>query len=64
MHDVAISAAALARISDAGGGEMWDVLGKRVLGANAAGVDFGGFAGFRESVIAGIEVLPFFEVFS
>ena len=63
MHDVAVSAAALARISDTGGGKMWDILGERVLGANAAGVDFGDLAGFRESVIAGIEVFSFFKVF-
>lgn len=63
MHDIAVSAAALARIADAGGGEMRDIFGGRVLGANAACVDFRRLAGFGESVIARIKVLPLFEVF-
>ena len=42
---------------------MWDVFRKRVLGAYAAGVDGAGLAGFGEGVVAGIEVLAFFEVF-
>lgn len=41
---------------------MRDVLGERVLRANAAGVDARGLAGFGEGVVAGVEVLALFEV--
>jgi hypothetical protein len=50
--NIAITAAALARITDARGRQMRDVLGKRVLRAYAASIDGAGFAGFGECVVA------------
>ena len=35
---------------------MRDVFGKRVLRAHGGDADVGGFAGFREGVVAGVEV--------
>jgi hypothetical protein len=40
-----------------------DVLGQRVLRADAAGVDAGGLAGFGQCIVAGVEVLALFQVF-
>ncbi len=42
-----------------GGGEVGDVLWKRVLGADAGDTAFGGFAGFGEGIVARIEVFAF-----
>jgi hypothetical protein len=42
---------------------VWDVLGERVLGADAARVDAGCLAGFGERVVAAVEVFTLFEVF-
>jgi hypothetical protein len=40
-----------------------DVFRERVLGANTAGVDGAGLAGFGESIVARVEIFAFFEVF-
>ena len=37
-------------------GQMGDVLGRRVLAADGGDADVGGFAGFGEGVVAGVEV--------
>ena len=42
---------------------MGDILGERMLGANAAGVDGAGLASFGECVITRVEVFAFLEVF-
>lgn len=41
---------------------MRDVLREGVLGADAAGVDARGFAGFGEGVVAAVEVFAVFEL--
>lgn len=35
---------------------MWDILGERVFRADRGDADVGGFAGFGESIVAGVEV--------
>jgi len=62
--DVSIATSTLRCIAHDGRGEMRDVLGKRVLGTDAARIDGGGFAGFGKCVVAAVEVLAFFQVFS
>ena len=39
-----------------------DVFGERVLGADLGDADVGGFAGFGEGVVAGIEVFALLRV--
>lgn len=39
-----------------GRGQMWDILGERVFRADRGDADVGGFAGFGESIVAGVEV--------
>jgi len=41
-----------------------DVFGERMFSADGTGVDGGGGTGFAECVVAAVEVLAFFEVFS
>jgi hypothetical protein len=41
---------------------MRDVVGFGVLGANGGDAGIGGFAGFGESIVTGIEVLAFLRV--
>jgi len=60
---VSVAAASLRRVAHVGGGEMRDVLWERVFGPDAAGVDAACFAGFREGIVAGIEVLALLEGF-
>lgn len=42
-----------------GGGQVRDVLGHGVLGADVGDANVGGFAGFAEGVVARVEVFAF-----
>lgn len=55
---VAVAAVAMA-VGRTGGGEMWDVFWEWVLGTDGGDAAFGGFAGFGEGVVAGVEVFAF-----
>ena len=52
----AVSVAAAVGSVWTGRGQMWDVLGERVLRADGGDADVGGFAGFGEGIVAGVEV--------
>lgn len=60
--DVDVAAPALAGVANARRRQMRDVLRERVLRAHAAGIDRGCLAGFREGVVARVEILAFLEV--
>ena len=42
-----------------GRGEMGDILRQRMLGTDRGHAHVGGFPGFREGVVAGVEILAF-----
>lgn len=46
---------------DGGAGRVRNVFGERVLGTDVGYADVGSFAGFGESIVAGVEVLAFLE---
>lgn len=41
---------------------MWDIFGERMLRSDATGIDAGGFTGFREGIVARVEVFALFEM--
>lgn len=45
-----------------GGGQMGDVLGDRMLGADVGDADVGGFAGFAQGIITGVEVFALLKI--
>ena len=55
-------AAAVVGAAVDGRGEVWDVLGDGVLGADSAGIDAIALAGLGHGVVARVEVLALLEV--
>ena len=45
-----------------GGGQVRDVLGDGMLGTDVGDADVGGFAGFAQGIIAGVEVFALLTI--
>ena len=58
----AISVATAVGSARTGRGQMWDVLGERVLRADGSDADVRRFAGFGKGVVAGVKVFALLEV--